>query len=354
MVVADNPVPITKIKGDPVTLFGRYGAVSPAADKLSDDYVDCRNYNAVSVTVYIPVGFTVTVTVQGGPDPRGIYLTLPDGQATQPALTTSKVFDCTVGQAYVKILLSGVVVPGGNPSNNGIVVIVTPYDAAGQSNITITATASQNLTEIGGGAVTLGQKAMAGSLPVTLPSDETVPVSVATLPASLGQKAMAASLPVVLASDQAAVTVSDTKLPVALGQTTMAGSLPVTLPSNPTTIPVNNVASATGGATPTLKRNLGTVVAVKAGAGNLAGLQIINTQATLAAYVQVFDAATGSVVLGTTVPVLEILVPAASSVSATLPPEGVNFATAISIASTTAEFGNTASAAGVCANAQYS
>lgn len=359
--MADNPVPVTKIKGDPVTLFANpgYGAVSPAADKLSDGYVDCANYNAVSVTIYVPSGFTVTATVQGSPDPQGIYLALPDAQATQSALTTSKVFDVTVGQRYVKVKLSGITVPGGNPANNGIVVIVTPYDAAGQANISIAATANQNLTDVGGAAITLGQKAMANSLPVTLPNDETVPVSAASLPlptgaaaaaqlpASLGQKAMAASTSVTVANDQSAVPVSATQLPASLGQKAMAASLPVVIASDQGAVPISQAATTHGKA-----RNLGAVAAIKGAAGTLYGVQVVNSSAATA-FVQIFDLATGGVTLGTTTPDLELEVAANSTVSLTLPAAGVAFAAAISAASTTTEGGAVTSAAGVQLFAQY-
>lgn len=87
---------------------------------------------------------------------------------------------------------------------------------------------SQNLTQIGGAALSEGQKAMAASIPVVVASDQSaIPISgtVTTSPPanastnlaqvggaaiSEGQKAMAASVPVVIASDQSAVPVSGT------------------------------------------------------------------------------------------------------------------------------------------------
>lgn len=77
-----------------------------------------------------------------------------------------------------------------------------------------------NLDQVGGVAVTLGQKAMAASVPVALASDQSAlavaqsggPWSdnltqVGGAALSLGQKTMAASLPVVVASDQSVLTV---------------------------------------------------------------------------------------------------------------------------------------------------
>lgn len=95
-----------------------------------------------------------------------------------------------------------------------------------------------------------------------------------------------------------------------------------------------------------------TVVAIKASPGVLFGLQILNTTGA-AAYVQIFDVATGGVTLATTTPDMEFLVPTGAELIVPLPDRGVNFATAISIASTTTEKGLTGSAAGVQVFAQY-
>jgi hypothetical protein len=69
---------------------------------------------------------------------------------------------------------------------------------------------------------------------------------IALLPASIGQKAKAASLAVTLASDEDALPITDnggsltmdsTQLPAALGQTVMANSLAVTMASNQSAVP---------------------------------------------------------------------------------------------------------------------
>lgn len=99
-------------------------------------------------------------------------------------------------------------------------------------------------------------------------------------------------------------------------------------------------------------RNLAaTLTAIKSSEGQLCGLQVLNNQAA-AAYVQLFDAATGSVTLGTTAPAMEVLAPATSQVNVPLPDGGVWFDVAISAASTTTEAGATGSAAGVMVFAQ--
>lgn len=94
-------------------------------------------------------------------------------------------------------------------------------------------------------------------------------------------------------------------------------------------------------------RDLGsTVTAVKGSAGTLYGLYVENAQAAKA-YIQVFDVATGGVTLATTNPDLEFEVGANSFYAVPVPPQGIPFGTAISVASTTAEKGNTGSSAGV-------
>lgn len=88
---------------------------------------------------------------------------------------------------------------------------------------------SQDLTQVGGTAITLGQKAMAASLPVVLASDQTALLAqqsgtwtvqqggapwsenitqIGAAALSLGAKASSSSIPVVLATDEAALPVS--------------------------------------------------------------------------------------------------------------------------------------------------
>jgi hypothetical protein len=101
-------------------------------------------------------------------------------------------------------------------------------------------------------------------LPTGAATETTISAINGKLPASVGQKAMAASLPVVVASDQSALPVSASALPLptgaatsalqttgnsslssidtktpALGQTTMANSQPVVIASNQSAVPVS-------------------------------------------------------------------------------------------------------------------
>ena len=107
-----------------------------------------------------------------------------------------------------------------------------------------------------------------------------------------------------------------------------------------------------GGVAKARVRNAGAAASIKTAPGNLYGLQVVNAQAATA-FVQVFDAAVGAVTLGTTPPDLELQVAANSAASLPVPLEGINFANAITVASTTAEAGSSASAAGVQVFAQY-
>jgi hypothetical protein len=103
--------------------------------------------------------------------------------------------------------------------------------------------------------------------------------------------------------------------------------------------------------------NLGTgaVLPISIGPSRLFGLYAINTQATTAAYVQVFDAIVGNIVLGTTIPDEQLFLSAAAPSTAfiQLPRNGLYFANGISVQSTTTPSGNTGSASGVYVYAMY-
>lgn len=135
------------VKGAPIRLFSHR-----SANGASDKAVDCRGYNAVLVEVYVTGAIpSATLTVQGASAEGGTYLTLPDPNATQAAVAASKSFDVVVGAAFVKVAISSI--SGTFGEGRGYTVIVTPYISPGQSNITILATASQNLAQYLGVAV---------------------------------------------------------------------------------------------------------------------------------------------------------------------------------------------------------
>jgi hypothetical protein len=108
----------------------------------------------------------------------------------------------------------------------------------------------------------------------------------------------------------------------------------------------------TSGGTSTYSGSLtNTVTAVKASAGQIYGYQFFNGTAATA-YVQLFDIATGSVTLGTTAPKLSIGIPAGGSFMLSHE-NGVQYATAISVACTTTRAGLTAPASSIDLNIFY-
>lgn len=157
----------------------------------------------------------------------------------------------------------------------------------------------------------------------------------------------------------ASVVTNTANIP-AKGSATSANSTPVVIASDQTAVPVSQAANTTGG-TSTYAAVGGTgnalltntATAVKTSAGNLYGVNFVNTGAAVA-YVQVFDLATGSVTLGTTVPKLSFWVPAGGSWEEKFTGEAkISFASAITVAATTTATGSTAPGTGILANIVY-
>jgi len=99
--------------------------------------------------------------------------------------------------------------------------------------------------------------------------------------------------------------------------------------------------NATGGWSVNSQTGLtNTKVAVKASAGTFGGYMIYNPNAS-AVYIQVFDVASGSVTLGTTTPTYVITLPATAGANVEFT-NGINHATAITLAATTTATGSTA------------
>src|SRR6516162_218603 len=120
------------------------------------------------------------------------------------------------------------------------------------------------------------------------------------------------------------------------------------------TLTATLVPAATNGWSPKLANGLtNSVVSVKSGASELGSYHCVN-QSGAVAYVQIFDAATaGSVMLGSTMPVLSLGLPAASSLPGGGNLEwsnGIHFATGIQVAATTTATGSTAPSGAVDCN----
>jgi hypothetical protein len=139
---------------------------------------------------------------------------------------------------------------------------------------------------------------------------------------------------VILASDQTVVPVSDN-----------SGSLTVDAPVG-TPVFTTVTPSTTGGwSKGTALAQTTTKKAVKASAGTFGGYYAYNPNASVA-YIQVFDLASASVTVGTTAPDLVFGIPASSAANLEFT-NGVNMATAITLACTTTATGSTAPGTGL-------
>ena len=117
------------IKGRPRILFQSRSV--PTAER-----VDCRNYNALHIDVFV-AGTTpsATLTIKGSNEEGGNYLPLADAQAVQ-RVTASMSFDVMAGSAWASVELSGI--SGTFTGGQGYTVFVTPYVAAGPAELAIT------------------------------------------------------------------------------------------------------------------------------------------------------------------------------------------------------------------------
>lgn len=119
---------------------------------------------------------------------------------------------------------------------------------------------------------------------------------------------------------------------------------------------INPVTPVVGGSdnwSPKLLSGLSTTVtAVKASSGQVGMIQCYNPNSSQV-YIQIFDAATTGVTLGTTPPKLSIAIGATSTGGFILSAPGIGFSTAISVAATTTATGSTAPATAPDCNALY-
>lgn len=127
---------------------------------------------------------------------------------------------------------------------------------------------------------------------------------------------------------------------VAQPVTDNSGSLTVDAPVG-TPVFVTATPNTTGGWSVNSQTALtNSKVAVKASAGNFGGYILYNPNSS-AVYVQVFDVASASVTLGTTAPTYVIAIPATATANIEFS-NGINHATAITLAATTTATGSTA------------
>jgi hypothetical protein len=156
---------------------------------------------------------------------------------------------------------------GKSPSNTLLPVAV---DASGNVIVSLLSNAF-NLTQVGGVSISLGQKAMAASLPVTLASDQSaLAITVASLPLPSG------------AATEATLAAASAKLPATLGQKAMSASLAVALASDQSAIPVSSVDPTASGSitTQNLNATSGVATAGSTVAVTLAGQTTLAIQVT--------------------------------------------------------------------------
>jgi hypothetical protein len=116
-----------------------------------------------------------------------------------------------------------------------------------------------------------------------------------------------------------------------------------------TPILATDTPSATGGWTPIAETALSTTVqTVKSSAGTLGAYYCYNPNSTVA-YVQVFDTS-GTVTLGTTVAKWTMGIPPGAAANLGIPMGGLNFASAIKVATTTTATGSTANSTALNCN----
>lgn len=173
-----------------------------------------------------------------------------------------------------------------------------------------------------------GQTTMANSAPVAIASNQTV-IPVSDNSGSLTVDAPVGTPAFVRLSDGAAAI---TTLPVSLA------SVPSHAVTNAGTFAVQTSATSTGGYTPGKLVSAATTNAtvIKASAGTLGHISASNVNAA-ARYLKFYNKATTPTV-GTDVPVLTYIIPgntAGAGTNIPLPPQGINFSTGISFATTT-------------------
>lgn len=137
-----NALPVL-VKGTPIYVHRR-----ARSNGLSDVPVDCRGANAVSIQVLLegsPTTPSVTIEVEGTSVKGGKTQLLADSQSQQAGISADTQFDVNTGQPWVYVRLASI--SGTYGANDGWTIIVTPYVAAGQNNVNISNTASQNLAE---------------------------------------------------------------------------------------------------------------------------------------------------------------------------------------------------------------
>lgn len=201
---AGQLVAAVSYKGIPQAAF----QVPVAQAATSTSYVDCRGYNAVHVEAYVNASAaSFDLYIEGSNSSSGVYLSASDPSGTRTGVTSSVAFNVLVGAAFVRARVANV--SGTFAAGQGVQVWLTPYIAGGTNTINAAVSANQNLSQVNGATINLGQTTMASSLPVAIASNQTAIASnlsqVGGSAIALGSTVAASSLPVVIASNQGAI-----------------------------------------------------------------------------------------------------------------------------------------------------
>lgn len=167
-------------KGLPTPAF----QVPVAQASSSSTIVDLRSYNAVHVDAYMNASSaSFDIIIEGSNSQSGVFITMPDPNAVKTGVTSNTTFNVLAGAAFVRARVTNV--SGTFAVGQGIQIYLTPYVAAGNTNVNISNVANQNLSQVNGSAFSLGQALASASLPVVVAGTGTatttaIPVAVAT------------------------------------------------------------------------------------------------------------------------------------------------------------------------------
>lgn len=191
------------------------GVTQPVSGTVTANQGGTWNINNVSGTISLPTGAaTSALQTTGNTSLSTIATTLTlaqgsttsgqTGSLTLGAVTTAAPSYTTAQSSPLSLTTTGAL----RTDSSGTTQPISGTVTANQGG----APWSQNITQVGGASITLGQKPMSSSVPVVIASDQ-IGIAVKLSDATgnnviLGQKAMASSLPIVIASDQSSIPVT--------------------------------------------------------------------------------------------------------------------------------------------------
>lgn len=259
---------------------------------------------------------------------------------TGTSSTGAPLFQAVSSTNPCPVVASVTVTPSGTTVVTGTVAVSGTVPVSGTIGVSGTVPVSGTVTTSGSSTVS-GTVAVSGTVPVsgTIGVSGTVPVSgtVTSTPSGTttvaGTVAVSGTIPV-------SGTVTSTGTVAVSGTVPVSGTVAVTQSTSPWAV-IQNLGT-TNGWTPKILNALGTTVTnVKTAAAEEGMLQCYNPN-TVVAYVQEFNAVATAVSLGTTTPLLSIPIAPTSTGGWALANPGINFGTALSVATSTTATGSTA------------